>query len=78
MATRSRVETRVKFVVPCLCFLNHFFFLLFQAPVLDLNNQLLAPGGKGSWGSWGKGSSGGTSAKPADSSRLPKKQLIFI
>ncbi|XP_024910633.1 eukaryotic translation initiation factor 4 gamma 1 [Cynoglossus semilaevis] len=39
-----------------------------KAPVLDLNNQLLAPGGKGSWGSWGKGSSGGTSAKPADSS----------
>uniref|UniRef100_A0A3P8V5I3 Eukaryotic translation initiation factor 4 gamma 1 n=1 Tax=Cynoglossus semilaevis TaxID=244447 RepID=A0A3P8V5I3_CYNSE len=35
-----------------------------KAPVLDLNNQLLAPGGKGSWGSWGKGSSGGTSAKP--------------
>ncbi|KAM9844721.1 eukaryotic translation initiation factor 4 gamma 1a [Aulostomus maculatus] len=32
---------------------------------LDLNNQLLAPGGKGMWGSWGKGSSGGTGAKPA-------------
>ncbi|KAK3534830.1 hypothetical protein QTP86_026435 [Hemibagrus guttatus] len=30
---------------------------------LDFNNQLLAPGGKGSWGSWGKGSSGGTGAK---------------
>ncbi|XP_016103621.1 eukaryotic translation initiation factor 4 gamma 1a isoform X10 [Sinocyclocheilus grahami] len=29
----------------------------------DFNNQLLAPGGKGSWGSWGKGSSGGTGAK---------------
>ncbi|KAL0965959.1 hypothetical protein UPYG_G00288670 [Umbra pygmaea] len=32
---------------------------------LDVNNQLLAPGGKGMWGSWGKGSSGGTGAKPA-------------
>ncbi|XP_047662298.1 eukaryotic translation initiation factor 4 gamma 1a isoform X3 [Tachysurus fulvidraco] len=32
---------------------------------LDFNNQLLAPGGKGSWGSWGKGSSGGTGAKPS-------------
>ncbi|XP_053342378.1 eukaryotic translation initiation factor 4 gamma 1a isoform X1 [Clarias gariepinus] len=30
---------------------------------LDFNNQLLAPGGKGSWGSWGKGSSGGSGAK---------------
>ncbi|XP_065132120.1 eukaryotic translation initiation factor 4 gamma 1a [Paramisgurnus dabryanus] len=29
----------------------------------DFNNQLLAPGGKGSWGSWGKGSSGGSGAK---------------
>ncbi|XP_022078022.2 eukaryotic translation initiation factor 4 gamma 1 isoform X4 [Acanthochromis polyacanthus] len=38
-----------------------------KTPVLDFNNQLLAPGGKGTWGSWGKGSSGGTSAKPADS-----------
>ncbi|XP_034023700.1 eukaryotic translation initiation factor 4 gamma 1-like isoform X2 [Thalassophryne amazonica] len=38
-----------------------------KSPVLDFNNQLLAPGGKGTWGSWGKGSSGGTSAKPADS-----------
>ncbi|KAK2846861.1 hypothetical protein Q5P01_009860 [Channa striata] len=37
-----------------------------KSPALDFNNQLLAPGGKGSWGSWGKGSSGGTSAKPAD------------
>uniref|UniRef100_A0A7N6F6R8 Eukaryotic translation initiation factor 4 gamma 1 n=1 Tax=Anabas testudineus TaxID=64144 RepID=A0A7N6F6R8_ANATE len=37
-----------------------------KTPVLDFNNQLLAPGGKGTWGSWGKGSSGGTSAKPAD------------
>uniref|UniRef100_A0A8C7Z559 Eukaryotic translation initiation factor 4 gamma 1 n=1 Tax=Oryzias sinensis TaxID=183150 RepID=A0A8C7Z559_9TELE len=37
-----------------------------KTPVLDFNNQLLAPGGKGSWGSWGKGSSGGTSSKPAD------------
>uniref|UniRef100_A0A671Q1H3 Eukaryotic translation initiation factor 4 gamma 1-like n=1 Tax=Sinocyclocheilus anshuiensis TaxID=1608454 RepID=A0A671Q1H3_9TELE len=34
---------------------------------LDFNNQLLAPGGKGSWGSWGKGSSGGSGAKPSDS-----------
>ncbi|KAK5606526.1 Eukaryotic translation initiation factor 4 gamma 1, partial [Crenichthys baileyi] len=38
-----------------------------KTPVLDFNNQLLAPGGKGTWGSWGKGSSGGTSAKPSDS-----------
>ncbi|XP_060743869.1 eukaryotic translation initiation factor 4 gamma 1-like isoform X5 [Tachysurus vachellii] len=40
---------------------------------LDFNNQLLAPGGKGSWGSWGKGSSGGSGVKPSgdaqDSSR---------
>uniref|UniRef100_A0A3Q3KML8 Uncharacterized protein n=1 Tax=Monopterus albus TaxID=43700 RepID=A0A3Q3KML8_MONAL len=40
-----------------------------KTPVLDFNNQLLAPGGKGTWGSWGKGSSGGTSAKPVDSGR---------
>uniref|UniRef100_A0A671XWP9 Eukaryotic translation initiation factor 4 gamma 1 n=1 Tax=Sparus aurata TaxID=8175 RepID=A0A671XWP9_SPAAU len=40
-----------------------------KTPVLDFNNQLLAPGGKGTWGSWGKGSSGGTSTKPADSGR---------
>ncbi|KAK7155995.1 hypothetical protein R3I94_006155 [Phoxinus phoxinus] len=33
---------------------------------LDFNNQLLAPGGKGTWGSWGKGSSGGTGAKPIE------------
>uniref|UniRef100_A0A3Q3ARZ8 Eukaryotic translation initiation factor 4 gamma 1 n=1 Tax=Kryptolebias marmoratus TaxID=37003 RepID=A0A3Q3ARZ8_KRYMA len=40
-----------------------------KTPVLDFNNQLLAPGGKGTWGSWGKGSSGGSSsAKPTDSS----------
>lgn len=38
-----------------------------KTPVLDFSNQLLAPGGKGTWGSWGKGSSGGTSAKPAES-----------
>ncbi|XP_037533293.1 eukaryotic translation initiation factor 4 gamma 1 [Nematolebias whitei] len=38
-----------------------------KTPVLDFNNQLLAPGGKGTWGSWGKGSSGGSSAKPMDS-----------
>lgn len=38
-----------------------------KTPALDVNNQLLAPGGKGTWGSWGKGSSGGTSAKPTDS-----------
>ncbi|TKS81437.1 Eukaryotic translation initiation factor 4 gamma 1 [Collichthys lucidus] len=37
-----------------------------KTPVLDFNNQLLAPGGKGTWGSWGKGSSGGTTTKPAD------------
>uniref|UniRef100_A0A673HH11 Eukaryotic translation initiation factor 4 gamma 1-like n=1 Tax=Sinocyclocheilus rhinocerous TaxID=307959 RepID=A0A673HH11_9TELE len=35
---------------------------------LDFNNQLLAPGGKGSWGSWGKGSSGGSGAKPTQDS----------
>uniref|UniRef100_A0AAY4AE37 Eukaryotic translation initiation factor 4 gamma 1-like n=2 Tax=Denticeps clupeoides TaxID=299321 RepID=A0AAY4AE37_9TELE len=34
---------------------------------LDFNNQLLAPGGKGTWGSWGKGSSGGSGAKPSES-----------
>uniref|UniRef100_A0A3Q3X251 Uncharacterized protein n=1 Tax=Mola mola TaxID=94237 RepID=A0A3Q3X251_MOLML len=41
--------------------------------VLDFNNQLLAPGGKGMWGSWGKGSSGGSGAKPAsgDQGRTP-------
>uniref|UniRef100_A0A8C6M1P0 Eukaryotic translation initiation factor 4 gamma 1 n=1 Tax=Nothobranchius furzeri TaxID=105023 RepID=A0A8C6M1P0_NOTFU len=38
-----------------------------KTPVLDFNNQLLAPGGKGTWGSWGKGSSGGSSAKPSGS-----------
>ncbi|XP_076000528.1 eukaryotic translation initiation factor 4 gamma 1-like isoform X2 [Genypterus blacodes] len=39
-----------------------------KTPVLDFNNQLLAPGGKGTWGSWGKGSSGGSAAaKPAES-----------
>uniref|UniRef100_H3CGR0 Eukaryotic translation initiation factor 4 gamma, 1a n=1 Tax=Tetraodon nigroviridis TaxID=99883 RepID=H3CGR0_TETNG len=32
---------------------------------VDISNQLLAPGGKGTWGSWGKGSSGGSGAKPA-------------
>ncbi|KAJ8357843.1 hypothetical protein SKAU_G00206370 [Synaphobranchus kaupii] len=32
---------------------------------LDFNNQLLAPGGKGTWGSWGKGSSGGSGSKPS-------------
>ncbi|XP_059187653.1 eukaryotic translation initiation factor 4 gamma 1-like isoform X2 [Centropristis striata] len=42
-----------------------------KTPVLDFNNQLLAPGGKGTWGSWGKGSSGGTSAKPAESGSEP-------
>lgn len=42
-----------------------------KTPALDLNNQLLAPGGKGMWGSWVKGSSGGTSAKPADSGSEP-------
>ena len=49
--------------------------LLFQTPVLDFNNQLLAPGGKGTWGSWGKGSSGGTSAKPADSGKFPTDEV---
>uniref|UniRef100_A0A8C7YZ49 Eukaryotic translation initiation factor 4 gamma 1 n=1 Tax=Oryzias sinensis TaxID=183150 RepID=A0A8C7YZ49_9TELE len=44
-----------------------------KTPVLDFNNQLLAPGGKGSWGSWGKGSSGGTSSKPADPGRFPHR-----
>ncbi|KAJ8367840.1 hypothetical protein SKAU_G00078680 [Synaphobranchus kaupii] len=33
---------------------------------LDFDNQLLAPGGKGTWGSWGKGgSSGGSGSKPS-------------
>uniref|UniRef100_A0A4W6C2D0 Eukaryotic translation initiation factor 4 gamma 1 n=1 Tax=Lates calcarifer TaxID=8187 RepID=A0A4W6C2D0_LATCA len=50
--------------------------LFFQTPVLDFNNQLLAPGGKGTWGSWGKGSSGGTSAKPADSGRYHSKCFL--
>ncbi|XP_026111277.1 LOW QUALITY PROTEIN: eukaryotic translation initiation factor 4 gamma 1-like, partial [Carassius auratus] len=36
---------------------------------LDFSNQLLAPGGKGSWGSWGKGSSGGSGAKSSDSTQ---------
>ncbi|XP_016148261.1 eukaryotic translation initiation factor 4 gamma 1-like, partial [Sinocyclocheilus grahami] len=40
-----------------------------QPGALDFNNQLLAPGGKGSWGSWGKGSSGGSGAKPSDSAQ---------
>ncbi|KAL4647031.1 eukaryotic translation initiation factor 4 gamma 1 isoform X1 [Arapaima gigas] len=35
---------------------------------LDFNNQLLAPGGKGSWGSWGKGSSGGSGSKTESAS----------
>uniref|UniRef100_A0A672ZQP1 Eukaryotic translation initiation factor 4 gamma 1 n=1 Tax=Sphaeramia orbicularis TaxID=375764 RepID=A0A672ZQP1_9TELE len=43
------------------------FSKITKTPALDFNNQLLAPGGKGTWGSWGKGSSGGTSAKPVDS-----------
>uniref|UniRef100_A0A665UEI9 Eukaryotic translation initiation factor 4 gamma 1 n=1 Tax=Echeneis naucrates TaxID=173247 RepID=A0A665UEI9_ECHNA len=42
-----------------------------KTPVLDFNNQLLAPGGKGTWGSWGKGSSGGTSAKPRETTATP-------
>uniref|UniRef100_A0A8C7Z4E6 Eukaryotic translation initiation factor 4 gamma 1 n=1 Tax=Oryzias sinensis TaxID=183150 RepID=A0A8C7Z4E6_9TELE len=48
-----------------------------KTPVLDFNNQLLAPGGKGSWGSWGKGSSGGTSSKPADPGRFPHSKRGF-
>ncbi|XP_024130240.1 eukaryotic translation initiation factor 4 gamma 1a isoform X2 [Oryzias melastigma] len=36
-----------------------------KSGTMDLNNQLLAPGGKGMWSSWGKGSSGGSGAKPA-------------
>lgn len=51
--------------------------LFLQTPVLDFNNQLLAPGGKGTWGSWGKGSSGGTSAKPADCGRFPRILYVF-
>lgn len=54
----------------------------FQTPVLDFNNQLLAPGGKGTWGSWGKGSSGGSTTKPADSGRFLRQFLhifcIFV
>uniref|UniRef100_A0A3Q3G4S0 Eukaryotic translation initiation factor 4 gamma 1 n=1 Tax=Kryptolebias marmoratus TaxID=37003 RepID=A0A3Q3G4S0_KRYMA len=37
-----------------------------KTPVLDFNNQLLAPGGKGTWGSWGKGSSE-SGSRPATS-----------
>ncbi|TSK67162.1 Eukaryotic translation initiation factor 4 gamma 1 [Bagarius yarrelli] len=44
---------------------------------LDFNNQLLAPGGKGSWGSWGKGSSGGSGAKPSESA-ASFLHLIFL
>uniref|UniRef100_A0A7N6ALJ5 Eukaryotic translation initiation factor 4 gamma 1 n=1 Tax=Anabas testudineus TaxID=64144 RepID=A0A7N6ALJ5_ANATE len=47
-----------------------------KTPVLDFNNQLLAPGGKGTWGSWGKGSSGGTSAKPADCGSRPTTSTL--
>lgn len=36
-----------------------------QPGAVDINDQLLAPGGKGPCGSWGKGSSGGSGAKPA-------------
>eukprot|EP00066_Takifugu_rubripes_P028540 XP_011617806.1 PREDICTED: eukaryotic translation initiation factor 4 gamma 1-like [Takifugu rubripes] len=45
---------------------------------VDVNNQLLAPGGKGTWGSWGKGSSGGSGAKPAsgnNQTRLTKRSF---
>uniref|UniRef100_A0A8C5EFS0 Eukaryotic translation initiation factor 4 gamma 1-like n=1 Tax=Gouania willdenowi TaxID=441366 RepID=A0A8C5EFS0_GOUWI len=42
---------------------------------MDLNNQLLAPGGKGMWGSWGKGSSGGTGAKPASTDQGKQCQI---
>uniref|UniRef100_A0AAY4ABA1 MI domain-containing protein n=1 Tax=Denticeps clupeoides TaxID=299321 RepID=A0AAY4ABA1_9TELE len=41
---------------------------------LDFNNQLLAPGGKGTWGSWGKGSSGGSGAKPSESGKTMATQ----
>uniref|UniRef100_A0A672ZQX8 Eukaryotic translation initiation factor 4 gamma 1 n=1 Tax=Sphaeramia orbicularis TaxID=375764 RepID=A0A672ZQX8_9TELE len=45
------------------------FSKITKTPALDFNNQLLAPGGKGTWGSWGKGSSGGTKTggRPATS-----------
>lgn len=55
-----------------------FTEILFQGPVLDFNNQYLAPGGKGTFGSWGKGSSGGTSTKPVDSGRFPMLLLFLI
>lgn len=71
---RSRVTVaRNKFL-----FGNGFAEILFQGPVLDFNNQYLAPGGKGTFGSWGKGSSGGTSTKPADSGRFPILILFLI
>uniref|UniRef100_A0A8B9KDM9 Eukaryotic translation initiation factor 4 gamma 1 n=1 Tax=Astyanax mexicanus TaxID=7994 RepID=A0A8B9KDM9_ASTMX len=41
---------------------------------MDFNNQLLAPGGKGTWGSWGKGSSGGTGAKPIEA--VPDRESV--
>uniref|UniRef100_A0A9J7ZUS1 Eukaryotic translation initiation factor 4 gamma, 1a n=1 Tax=Cyprinus carpio carpio TaxID=630221 RepID=A0A9J7ZUS1_CYPCA len=44
---------------------------------LDFNNQLLAPGGKGTWGSWGKGSSGGSGAKPSDSGECLDTSHVF-
>uniref|UniRef100_A0A8C2ZFP8 Eukaryotic translation initiation factor 4 gamma 1 n=1 Tax=Cyclopterus lumpus TaxID=8103 RepID=A0A8C2ZFP8_CYCLU len=47
-----------------------------KTPVLDFNNQLLAPGGKGTWGSWGKGSSGGTTAKPAETGGRPTTSTV--
>uniref|UniRef100_A0A671L3Q5 Eukaryotic translation initiation factor 4 gamma 1-like n=1 Tax=Sinocyclocheilus anshuiensis TaxID=1608454 RepID=A0A671L3Q5_9TELE len=44
---------------------------------LDFSNQLLAPGGKGSWGTWGKGSSGGSGAKPSDSSECVTPVIVL-
>uniref|UniRef100_A0A673JKA7 Eukaryotic translation initiation factor 4 gamma 1-like n=1 Tax=Sinocyclocheilus rhinocerous TaxID=307959 RepID=A0A673JKA7_9TELE len=44
----------------------------------DFNNQLLAPGGKGSWGSWGKGSSGGTGAKSTGDQGEQSPSLIYL
>uniref|UniRef100_A0A8B9RE72 Eukaryotic translation initiation factor 4 gamma 1 n=1 Tax=Astyanax mexicanus TaxID=7994 RepID=A0A8B9RE72_ASTMX len=45
---------------------------------MDFNNQLLAPGGKGTWGSWGKGSSGGTGAKPIEAGKFWLSVFMLI
>lgn len=56
------------------------YIVLLQPGAVDINNQLLAPGG--TWGSWGKGSSGGSGAKPASGEQgktigLVSSDLLF-